>query len=263
MEDGLCRRLVQVGIRTMTPHLRAQATGSAWRSTAPTVARRARRGARGPLYVSLDLDGLDPAFAPGVAHPEPGGSARARRGSDVCCTASGAHRRRRRGRVQPASRHPRPDGAGGREAASRKLAAVAVRNAGAAPSARGGRLRDQDSTCAIKQAADLTLPASGVAAARGLASRCAGRASARPPRPQFQPHGAAGSAVAPRPPATHAAGMPNGVALVGAESTTVPGALPATMTLRVSSCAGTDCVEHRTASNMPQTRVGRRGGHRG
>jgi arginase family enzyme len=23
--------------------------------------------------VSLDLDGLDPAFAPGVAHPEPGG----------------------------------------------------------------------------------------------------------------------------------------------------------------------------------------------
>ena len=27
----------------------------------------------GPLYVSLDLDGLDPAFAPGVAHPEPGG----------------------------------------------------------------------------------------------------------------------------------------------------------------------------------------------
>src|SRR6185369_6229684 len=28
---------------------------------------------RGPLYVSIDLDGLDPAFAPGVAHPEPGG----------------------------------------------------------------------------------------------------------------------------------------------------------------------------------------------
>ena len=27
----------------------------------------------GPLYVSLDLDGLDPAFAPGVSHPEPGG----------------------------------------------------------------------------------------------------------------------------------------------------------------------------------------------
>ena len=27
----------------------------------------------GPLYVSVDLDGLDPAFAPGVSHPEAGG----------------------------------------------------------------------------------------------------------------------------------------------------------------------------------------------
>ena len=27
----------------------------------------------GPLYVSLDLDGLAPAFAPGVSHSEPGG----------------------------------------------------------------------------------------------------------------------------------------------------------------------------------------------
>jgi len=27
----------------------------------------------GPLYISLDLDGLDPAFAPGVSHHEPGG----------------------------------------------------------------------------------------------------------------------------------------------------------------------------------------------
>lgn len=25
------------------------------------------------LYISMDLDGLDPAFAPGVAHIEPGG----------------------------------------------------------------------------------------------------------------------------------------------------------------------------------------------
>ena len=29
--------------------------------------------ADGPVYVSLDLDVLDPAFAPGVSHPEPGG----------------------------------------------------------------------------------------------------------------------------------------------------------------------------------------------
>ena len=27
----------------------------------------------GPLYVTIDLDALDPAFAPGVSHPEPGG----------------------------------------------------------------------------------------------------------------------------------------------------------------------------------------------
>ena len=27
----------------------------------------------GPVYVSLDLDVLDPAFGPGVSHPEPGG----------------------------------------------------------------------------------------------------------------------------------------------------------------------------------------------
>jgi arginase family enzyme len=27
----------------------------------------------GPLYVSVDLDSLDPAFAPGVSHHEPGG----------------------------------------------------------------------------------------------------------------------------------------------------------------------------------------------
>lgn len=74
MEDRLTGRLVQVGIRTATAHLRAQAARfgvqvfgmDRWRE-APLEALQ------GPLYVSLDLDGLDPAFAPGVAHPEPGG----------------------------------------------------------------------------------------------------------------------------------------------------------------------------------------------
>ena len=28
---------------------------------------------RAPLYVSIDLDALDPAYAPGVSHHEPGG----------------------------------------------------------------------------------------------------------------------------------------------------------------------------------------------
>jgi arginase family enzyme len=27
----------------------------------------------GPVYLSLDVDCLDPAYAPGVSHPEPGG----------------------------------------------------------------------------------------------------------------------------------------------------------------------------------------------
>ena len=27
----------------------------------------------GPLYISIDLDGIDPSEAPGVSHPEPGG----------------------------------------------------------------------------------------------------------------------------------------------------------------------------------------------
>lgn len=76
MEEGLVGRLVQLGIRTMTPHQRAQAERFGTR----VVEMRSRPLGRpweielgGPLYVSIDLDGLDPAFAPGVSHPEPGG----------------------------------------------------------------------------------------------------------------------------------------------------------------------------------------------
>ena len=28
---------------------------------------------KNPLYISLDMDGFDPAYAPGVSHHEPGG----------------------------------------------------------------------------------------------------------------------------------------------------------------------------------------------
>lgn len=74
MEEGLCRRLVQVGVRTMTPHLVAQARRFGVEVYGPdAVAEVPVEGLEGPLYVSLDLDGLDPAFAPGVSHPEPGG----------------------------------------------------------------------------------------------------------------------------------------------------------------------------------------------
>jgi agmatinase len=74
MEDGLARRLVQVGIRTINPHQREQAERF---GVEVFEMRRWREGLdldlSGRVYVSIDLDGLDPAFAPGVAHPEPGG----------------------------------------------------------------------------------------------------------------------------------------------------------------------------------------------
>ena len=74
MEEGLAARLVQVGIRTMNGHQREQAR----RFGVEAIDMRAwADGARpqvtGPIYVSIDLDGLDPAFAPGVSHREPGG----------------------------------------------------------------------------------------------------------------------------------------------------------------------------------------------
>jgi agmatinase len=74
MEEGLASRLVQVGIRTMTGHQRDQAK----RFGVETIDMRAwtagvRPTLSGPVYLSLDIDGLDPAFAPGVSHREPGG----------------------------------------------------------------------------------------------------------------------------------------------------------------------------------------------
>lgn len=74
MEEGLTARLVQVGIRTINPPQRAQIQ----RFGVETIEMKDWSFERlprldGPLYVSLDLDALDPAFAPGVSHHEPGG----------------------------------------------------------------------------------------------------------------------------------------------------------------------------------------------
>jgi agmatinase len=74
MEEKLVSRLVQVGIRTMNPHQRAQAERFGvevieMRQWDP----RLKLEFRGPLYLSIDLDVLDPAFAPGISHREPGG----------------------------------------------------------------------------------------------------------------------------------------------------------------------------------------------
>ena len=74
MEEELAARLVQVGIRTMNRHQREQADRfgvevidmAAW-----LAGTRPRTD--GKVYLSVDLDGLDPAYAPGVSHHEPGG----------------------------------------------------------------------------------------------------------------------------------------------------------------------------------------------
>lgn len=74
MEQGLARRLVQVGIRTANRHQREQAArfGVEVIEMRQFAVERVPRLAA-PLYISIDLDGLDPAHAPGVSHPEPGG----------------------------------------------------------------------------------------------------------------------------------------------------------------------------------------------
>jgi arginase len=74
MEEGLARRLVQVGIRSASNHQREQAA----RFGVEMIEMRDFRDGlelrfEDPVYVSFDMDGLDPAFAPGVAHREPGG----------------------------------------------------------------------------------------------------------------------------------------------------------------------------------------------
>ncbi|MCU0356998.1 MAG: agmatinase [Cyclobacteriaceae bacterium] len=74
MEQHLVKRLVQVGIRTLTQHQREQAAKFGveiiemkdWKDDTEL-------SFDGPLYISLDLDAMDPAFVPGVSHHEPGG----------------------------------------------------------------------------------------------------------------------------------------------------------------------------------------------
>jgi len=74
MEERLASRLVQVGIRTINTHQREQIK----RFGVEVVEMRDWREGLAiefdsPVYVSFDVDALDPAFAPGVSHREPGG----------------------------------------------------------------------------------------------------------------------------------------------------------------------------------------------
>ena len=74
MEQGRVQSLTQVGIRTLNTHQQAQA-----KKFGVTIIEMKDfnyefiEKLASPLYISLDLDVLDPAFAPGVSHHEPGG----------------------------------------------------------------------------------------------------------------------------------------------------------------------------------------------
>jgi arginase len=74
MEAGLAKRLVQIGIRTINRQQREQAQ----RFGVEVVEMRGlpayeKMKAAGPVYITFDMDVLDPAYAPGVSHREPGG----------------------------------------------------------------------------------------------------------------------------------------------------------------------------------------------
>jgi agmatinase len=74
MEQKLVKRLVQVGVRTFTAHQQEQVRKFGvetieMRNVAPDL----QLEFDSPVYISFDVDALDPAFAPGVSHREPGG----------------------------------------------------------------------------------------------------------------------------------------------------------------------------------------------
>jgi agmatinase len=74
MEAKLAQRLVQVGIRTMNGHQREQAeTFGVEVIEMKDLTDDFQPHFDTPVYVSVDMDALDPAFAPGVSHREPGG----------------------------------------------------------------------------------------------------------------------------------------------------------------------------------------------
>jgi agmatinase len=74
MEKNAINSLTQVGIRTLNTHQKEQAA-----KFGVNVIEMKNfnydfiKTLQAPLYISLDLDVLDPAFAPGISHHEPGG----------------------------------------------------------------------------------------------------------------------------------------------------------------------------------------------
>lgn len=91
MEHQLADRLIQVGIRTMNGHQRQQAD----KYKVTVIDMKDFQGPANlnldtPLYISFDMDVLDPAFAPGVSHHEPGGMS-TRQALDIIHALEGAN----------------------------------------------------------------------------------------------------------------------------------------------------------------------------
>lgn len=75
MESSLASRLIQVGIRTLNGHQKSQVEKFSVETHEMSHfdAQNFNPNLTGPVYISFDIDALDPAFAPGVSHFEPGG----------------------------------------------------------------------------------------------------------------------------------------------------------------------------------------------
>lgn len=82
LDDLPPKRLLQVGVRSCSKEeaefarsagLRAYGVEQVLGNSGKVVADIRRRVGKAPVYLTIDLDVLDPAFAPGVATPEPGG----------------------------------------------------------------------------------------------------------------------------------------------------------------------------------------------
>jgi len=78
MENKLASSLTQVGIRTLDQHQRTQVNKFnvkvfEMKDFDSQAIIDYVNALTGPLYVSIDIDALDPSCAPGVSHHEPGG----------------------------------------------------------------------------------------------------------------------------------------------------------------------------------------------
>jgi guanidinobutyrase len=87
VEEGLCdpSRVAQIGLRatgytaedfdwSRDQGIRVVQAEECWhRSLAPLMDELREQLGDGPVYISFDIDGLDPAFAPGTGTPETGG----------------------------------------------------------------------------------------------------------------------------------------------------------------------------------------------